>query len=324
MQSRMQTGRIVRALVRALVAAGLITAALITGLAHYLVRRTTTPRRSRRPPHYTYTPWEFGIPYRQVRIRQNEDEIDAWYLPQPDERAPCILVLPGHGMNKSEVLGIASALHNDGFACLLLDFRGVGLSTGDVITLGHYETEDAIAAIDWLARNATPESIGVVGYSLGGSVAINVAGLDDRVGAVVSDSAFASQHGILAYQVRRATRMWPAPVLAVAAPMFRRRHHRDYAQFSPVERIHQISPRPLLLIHPDQDTMVPLSDGLQLWEQAREPKELWIASGIGHCGAYFEDREDYCRRVSDFLSRSLRSSGASTTVGTRDASPDAS
>lgn len=302
----------VRLAARVLTVVMFLILAGVAGLAQYLVRRITTPKKSRRPPHYTFTPWEFGIPYQTVRIQHHGDELDAWFMPQTKRTAPCILLLPGHGGNKADFLGIASALHSDGFACLLLDFRGTGLSSGNLITLGHYETEDAIAAIDWLTETVAPESVGVMGFSLGGSVAINVAGLDDRVQAVVSDSAFASQYEILSLQVRRVTRLWPEPVLAAAAPMFRRRHRRGYKDFSPVDQIQNISPRSLFLIHPEQDRMVPLSHGMQLWERAMEPKELWIPRGAGHCGAYFEDREYYCRRVSGFFSRALCMSSHAT------------
>jgi uncharacterized protein len=55
-----------------------------------------------------------------------------------------------------------------------------------------------------------------------------------------------------------------------------------FYQLSPVTYISRISPRPLLIIHGDNDDLVPLEHGRILFQQAREPKELIIIPGAGH------------------------------------------
>jgi uncharacterized protein len=297
--------RLLRYLAGSLAAVVVVAGAAIIAIARYLVHRVTTPRRSRRPPAYTFTPWEFQISYRTARIPLDGEELDAWFLPQRDPAAPVILMLSGFGGNKSELLGIASALHRDGFASLLFDYRGTGRSSGDIITLGHHETDDARAVLDWLSDELPNAPAGALGYSMGGSVAINLAATDDRIQAVAADSAFATQYGVLAHHVRRATRLRPEPVLAAAAPMFRWKHRRKYADFAPVDLVHMISPRPILLIHPENDAMVPMTEAMLLWNSAREPKQFWLVEGAGHCGAYFEDRTSYCTRISGFFCQAL-------------------
>jgi uncharacterized protein len=279
----------------------------VTGLAAYLSNRISRPRRSHRPPHFTFTPWEFQIPYREVSIPIGDDEISAWFLPQQDPNAPCIIGLSGFASQKAELLGISSNLYRDGFAILLLDFRGTGRSRGDVVTMGHNETEDARAAVEWLRVEVPNAPIGIIGYSMGGSVALMLAASDDRIQAVVSDSAFATQRSIFAHHIRRRTGIWPTPVLIAAAPMLKRRHGRRYDDFSPAAHVSRISPRPLLLIHPRDDQMVPFDHAELIWANAGEPKEGWFPEGIAHCGAYFHDRAGYCRRVSTFFRDALSS-----------------
>jgi uncharacterized protein len=293
-----------------------VSGAALFGLASYLVRRVTVPRRPRRPAAYRYTPWEFGIPHTTVRIPLDGGEIDAWFLAQDDRSRPVIIVLSGHNGNKSELLGVSSALFRDGFSCVLFDYRGTGQSTGNVITLGHNETDDARAVLDRTVEEFPGAPIGIIGYSMGGSVAINLASRDDRIGAVVADSAFATQYSVLAHHVHRFTRLRPEPILATAAPMFRRKHQKGYDDFAPADVVHQISPRPLLIIHPGDDIMVPMSEAMQLWENAREPKELWIVEGVGHCGAYFEDREagDIANQQRIFEQNALTSFKSRTTL----------
>jgi len=67
-----------------------------------------------------------------------------------------------------------------------------------------------------------------------------------------------------------------------------------------------ISPRPILIIHGEQDTIVNPRDAVQLYEAAKEPKELWLAPDAEHCGAYFADRKAYVAKVIDFFDLHLR------------------
>jgi uncharacterized protein len=301
------TSLLTRILVRAAIAGALLSASTLTGLAAYLVRRITVRPRSHRPPHFIFTPWEVGIPYENVRIPSGDGELHGWFLPQSDPAAPAILGLIGLGGNKSDLLGIGKALYGAGFALLMFDFRGTGESSGRMRTLGHTESDDAVAALEWLVRRVQGVPIGAIGYSMGASVAINLAGTDSRVRAVVADSPFASQYGVLSYNVERRTGIPPGAVLAIAEPMFRLRHGRRFADFAPVDFIGKISPRPVFLIHTTEDMLIPISEADILWDAAREPKERWVLDGIAHCGAYFEHREEYCRRVIDFYRRSLSS-----------------
>ncbi|MEX2425384.1 MAG: alpha/beta fold hydrolase [Thermomicrobiaceae bacterium] len=298
--------RLLRAAGIGIAAVASISAASLLGLASYVSKRISRPRRSHRPANYTFTPWEFGIKYRAFQLSANDDEfVDVWYLPQDDPVAPCILCLTGFASHKAEMLGIGSNLHRDGFAVMLIDFRGSGRSNGDMVTMGHRETDDARLALEWIARETPDAQIGVLGYSMGGSVALVLAATDERVGAVVSDSAFATQRSILAHHIKRKTGLWPGPIVAAAGPMLQRRHQRRYDDFAPSTLVHQISPRPVLQIHSRDDQVVPFEHAEEIWENARQPKEYWYPEGIGHCGAYFDDRPGYCNRVSSFFQKAF-------------------
>ena len=302
-----RNNQVIRSFAAATGAVALLCLVTLTSIAKYLTDRISTPRRSHRPAHYTFTPWEFGIDFRELQIPVNGEYISVWHLPQDDPAAPCILAFSGFASHKGELLGISSNLHRDGFQVVLIDFRGTGRSPGQTVTMGHNESEDARAALEWISHELPDAPIGVLGYSMGGAVALNLAATDERVGAVVSDSAFARQRDILGYHVRRRTGIWPGPILIVAGPMLQRRHGKTYDDFAPATIAHQIAPRPLLLIHPKDDQIVPFHHALEIWEQAGEPKEAWFLDEAGHCGAYFRDRRGYCEKVSGFFQAALGS-----------------
>jgi fermentation-respiration switch protein FrsA (DUF1100 family) len=82
------------------------------------------------------------------------------------------------------------------------------------------------------------------------------------------------------------------------------------AQFRPEALIGDISPRPVLVIHGEQDNAATtVADAHRLFAAAGEPKELWIVSGAGHCSANALFPEAYETRVLGFFDRALRQQG---------------
>jgi fermentation-respiration switch protein FrsA (DUF1100 family) len=79
-------------------------------------------------------------------------------------------------------------------------------------------------------------------------------------------------------------------------------HFRDV---EPLREVGLIAPRPLLLIHGENDTVTDPRDSQALCEAAGEPKELWITPGVEHCGTYFMDRAYYCARIATFFQHAL-------------------
>ena len=59
------------------------------------------------------------------------------------------------------------------------------------------------------------------------------------------------------------------------------------------------------MIHGTADSTVPVEQAIEIYRVAEQPKELWLAEGAGHCGAYFQDRSFYSARAVDFFLRYL-------------------
>jgi dipeptidyl aminopeptidase/acylaminoacyl peptidase len=100
------------------------------------------------------------------------------HLPEREPRYPCVIILHGYTGNRigDHRLFVKAArdLCEHGYACLRFDFRGSGESQGDFADLTiDGEISDALAAIRFLASytEIDQERIGLLGVSLGGSVA---------------------------------------------------------------------------------------------------------------------------------------------------------
>jgi len=114
------------------------------------------------------------------------------YLPERTP-APAILLPHGFGGDKTSVAGDARELARRGFVVLTYSARGFGRSTGQIgLNDPDLEVADAARLVDWLATR--PEvrldgdgdpRVGVLGASYGGALALQLAGRDRRVDAIV-------------------------------------------------------------------------------------------------------------------------------------------
>ena len=74
--------------------------------------------------------------------------------------------------DRRQMLGRATFLNQAGYSVLLFDFQAHGDSPGKRITIGHLESRDARAAVEFMKRNCPGQKIGVIGLSMGGAAAV--------------------------------------------------------------------------------------------------------------------------------------------------------
>lgn len=60
---------------------------------------------------------------------------------------------------------------------------------------------------------------------------------------------------------------------------------------------------PMLFIHGDADDYVPTWMVRPLFEAKPGDKELWLVPGAGHAAFYRDNREEYTRRVGEFVGK---------------------
>jgi pimeloyl-ACP methyl ester carboxylesterase len=186
---------------------------------------------------------------------------------------------------------------------LSFDFRGHGRS-GGVSTVGDLEVLDLDAAVKH-ARSIGYERVVTVGFSMGAAVAVRHAGLHGGVDAVVAVSAPARWYyrGTRPMrQVHWAIEQWSGRLAARLAKRTRISNGTwDPVPLPPHEAAALIAPTPLLIVHGDADPFFPLDHAHQLYEGAKEPKELWIEPGYGHAEA--AATPELIRKIGRWISR---------------------
>ena len=227
------------------------------------------------------SPDQLGLKYENVYFSAHDGtRLHAWFLPAQGKPRGTILFLHGNAENISTHIMSVHWLPARGFNVFLLDYRGYGASQGEPTDAGVQQDVDA-AMRTLLARpDVDPDHIVVFGQSLGGSIAIyNVAHSPYRahIRGLAVESAFASYRGIACEKLADFWLTWPLqyPLSWLISD-----------KYSPAAAVAQISPIPLLIIHGDDDPIVPVANGERLFALAREPKQLWIVPKDGHIEAF--------------------------------------
>ena len=209
--------------------------------------------------------------------------LHGWFLPHAHPLAT-ILYCHGNGGNLTDRAYIAQLLHDrDGAAVLIFDYRGYGRSEGRPNEQGILA--DARAARAWLAsRSGIPEpEIVMMGESLGGAVAVDLAARDGAR-ALVLQSTFSSLPDVAGYHF---------PWLPVRWLM-----HTRLDSASQIGRYQG----PLLECHGDADRTVPYRFGEKLFQAANEPKQFITFHGFDHNDfpplSYFDALRDFLTRLS--------------------------
>lgn len=145
-----------------------------------------------RPEASGRTPADLGLTFEDVRIPVADGtELAAWWVPADGDAA--VLVLPGSGSTRDDVLDHGAFLAETGYGVLLLDVRGHGDSGGRIMDLGWGAERDVADVVSWLGARGV-DRVGVLGLSMGGEVALTAAAEDPRIAAVVAEGATARTH----------------------------------------------------------------------------------------------------------------------------------
>jgi fermentation-respiration switch protein FrsA (DUF1100 family) len=181
---------------------------------------------------------------------------------------------------------LAENICGEGFAVLIFNFRGTGGSQGNFDILGW--TYDLSAAIDYLCD--LPEMNGsrlsLLGFSGGAAVSVCVAAQDERVSSVAACACPVEFDSLLAAGDESQSIIDHFRSIGIIRDRGFPASNEDWIdsfwQVSPINYVSRISPRPLMLVHGDQDEVVPVSHARRLYAQAGEPKQLVIIEGAGH------------------------------------------
>jgi len=246
------------------------------------------------------TPEKHGVEYRIENFHAADGtSLNAWFLPANNKNGgkatATVLYLHGNAENISTHFRSVAWLPAKGFNVLALDYRGYGTSDGTPSLAGLQLDIDAAMRHLLAHTDVDPNKIIIFGQSLGGALAIHYiahSAYRANIRAIVIDSAFFDYRQITNEKLAGSFITWPLqwlPWLVIDN------------SYSPADSVAAISPLPLLLIHGNQDFVVPPVHSRQLYERAGDPKELWLIPGAGHTQSL--NNEAVRNKLVEFLFR---------------------
>jgi alpha-beta hydrolase superfamily lysophospholipase len=209
--------------------------------------------------------------------------------------------------NRMELLPWAEAFYKAGFSTLVFDFRALGESEGLLATAGYLETQDFLGALNFVSERSDLSSlpVGVFGFSMGGSVAITGAARDKRVQAVATHGAFATLDRAIMQRCRKHFGLMARPaawsirgLTAFWMPV----HSREFA---PIAEAANIAPRPFLILHGSEDSIILPEDAHDLYAAAATEGGLHILPDSGHRRISDEHKESAFETVVSFFTKYL-------------------
>jgi dipeptidyl aminopeptidase/acylaminoacyl peptidase len=264
----------------------------------------------RRVPDPPSDPAQYGLTYEEVAFPSRDGlTLRGWFIPAPEARGT-VVFCHGHAGSMDPDLKYAPVFHERGYNVLMFDFRGHGRSEGQHVSMGYYERQDLLGAIDYLQSQGI-DCVGVMGFSMGGAVAMATAPRTGAIRAVVSDGGFARLSDTIAAGVRE--QGLPGLLTSLVGHLILwlmgLRLGCFLSEADPIRWVDKIAPRALFIIHGALDRFVAFEEARELYVTAGEPKEIWIVPEAGHRQADWRHPEEYHHRVLAFFDRWLIENG---------------
>ncbi|MBD3252810.1 prolyl oligopeptidase family serine peptidase [Candidatus Pacearchaeota archaeon] len=253
------------------------------------------------PPRFydDATPDDYGMDYRRISFTTDDGlEIRGWLI---DSKKANGTVIIGHGypFDKGNILHVAKFLYPD-YNLLFYDHRYFGESDGRITTVGYKEPLDVESAVRAVRKKYGENPVALYGFSLSASAMLME---DEKVDAIVADSPYAS----LDKMVRQSYRIFGPlkfPFVFTTnflSVIFFGKTPGSISSAKAVEK----SDIPILVIHGEKDSQISVENS-RILKKTNPNIELWIVENADHGQAYSLKREEYERKIKDFLRKNMK------------------
>jgi uncharacterized protein len=259
-------------------------------------------------PNSPKRPTDIGLPYATQRIPvQGSEWIETWSIsPQRFPPRGTIILFPGNGSSKSsQLLAPAKVLNALNYNVVLVDFRGVGGSSGNTKTLGIRESQDVALVMNHVRQSTLKSPVVLYGVSMGTAAILRaVAQKQIKPDAIMLELPFTR----MLNAVRSRFREFKLPSFPGAELLVfwgGLQHGFNGFAHNPEDYARQVE-CPTLVLQGHQDRWTSMAEINTLFQNLQGSKQLVVFPKAGHQLLVAADKERWQRNVDRFLS-SLRS-----------------
>ena len=207
-----------------------------------------------------------------------------WFIPPKTRGGRVIVVFHGAYINVAMAASVVKYFLTDRYGVFLCEYRGFGGSPGTPTEEGVYK--DARAGLKWLTDNGYgTDRLIFYGASLGTGIAVQMA-VEQQPPLLILHSPFSS----VADVAKSRFPFYPVDLLL-----------KD--RFDNASKIGQVKSN-ILIIHGDQDDIVPIKFARNLFNDARGKKNFITARGAAHIDLLFQYPEVF-KMINDWIDKQV-------------------
>lgn len=278
----MMINRILRWGLIAVVGVNAIAAVAAYAMTHYRVPGQMglgSPK-----PKNSKIPTDIGLNYTTEKISlPGKAWLEAWQIPsQQAESNGTVILFPGSGGSKSsQLLAPAKAFNALNYDTFLVDFQGVGGSSGNSRTLGMKESQDVATAFNYVKTVKVKRPIVLYGVSMGSAAILRAIALEKvQPDAVILELPFVR----LVDAVKSRVQVFKFPNIGLAELLVlwgSLQHGMNGFTHNPITFAKQVR-CPTLVLHGAQDQWTSVADVESLVKNLRQPAKLVVFPKAGH------------------------------------------
>ncbi len=240
-----------------------------------------------------------------VIINREGKQLHALYVDAAEPSPNTALLIHGYTDNAIRMLMIGYLYNHDlHYNILLPDLQFHGESEGDAIQMGWKDRLDMEEWRDLIINKYGEETAIVVhGISMGAATTMMMSGerQPQQLKCFIADCGYTSVWDEFEQELKVRFGLPSFPVMNLCSKLCQLKYGWNFKEASALKAVSECS-LPMFFIHGDADTFVPTWMAYPLYQAKPEPKKLWIVPGVEHADAYFCQKEEYTKRVKEFIS----------------------
>ena len=240
-----------------------------------------------------------SCPCERYEIHSDRGEkLCGWYYPCGEGKSKKItFIVHGYRSEHAETAGMFREIyHSRGFDIFSPDNTASGESGGKVFGYDVFESADCLKWLDFLLEKFGADiEVVLHGFSLGGATVMKMSDrLPDCVKFVVEDSGFIDAREILRKQT--------GPIYGLMAGLHRFFAHCDLDDSCVCDNLRN-SKKPFLIVHGEEDKMVPFDMAPRIFELCPGEKDKLFTPGIKHIETVHYNRSAYEEKLDAFIEK---------------------
>lgn len=263
---------------------------------------------------YFDRPEQLQLPYESELVGAAVGPCPAWIFPAETTTDTWVIQVHGRGTNRAECLRAVPLFHGLGITSMIVSYRNDGSaprSRSGTYALGATEWRDVDAAIG-VARRRGARRVIVMGWSMGGAIALQVAlnsAHRDLIVGVVLESPVIDWRRVLDFQARQLGLPPSVADLAIGAlgtewatPLTGSDSRIPFERLDAVARAGELR-HPVLILHSDDDGFVPSDASHDLVVARPDLVEMQVFDVARHTKLWNYDQQRWGAAITDWLHR---------------------